>query len=137
MSKLPIPVILDTNFLTMPAEFGIDIFSEVEKLLERKIEFLVLTSVQQEVAMNVSETGGANALKFRIAQDLISKCIVTETPVPMQTLPVDSQLIEYAIAVKGVLATNDGKLRKRARTSGVPVIFMRGKKTLAYEGHST
>lgn len=134
---MPIPVILDTNFLTVPAEFGIDIFSEIELLLERKAEFLVLTSVQQEVAMNVSETGGTNAQKFRVAQDLIKRCTVTETPDSMLTLPVDHQLLEYTIAVKGVLATNDGELRKRARASGIPVIFMRGKKTLAYEGPST
>jgi rRNA-processing protein FCF1 len=134
---LPIPVILDTNFLTVPVEFGIDIFSEIEKLLERKAEFLVLKSVQQEVAMNVSETGGANAQKFRVAQDLINRCTLTDTPDTLLPLPVDHQLIEYTLAINGVLATNDRELRKRARKSGISIIFMRGKKTLAYEGRST
>jgi len=49
-------------------------------------------------------------------------------------LPVDDQLLEYTISVKGVLATNDRELRARARNRRISVLIMRGKKKLELVG---
>jgi rRNA-processing protein FCF1 len=72
--------------------------------------------------------------KFLIASDLAKRCRTVTTDSNIAGLPVDDQLLEYTISIKGVLATNDGRLRERARQRGLPVLLMRGKKQLALEG---
>ncbi len=46
---MPVIVVLDTNILTVPAQFSVDIFAESERVVERRIEFVVLKSVIQEL----------------------------------------------------------------------------------------
>jgi rRNA-processing protein FCF1 len=42
-------VILDSNALFVPLEFKIDIFEETRKLLNRNVEFVLLSSVKREL----------------------------------------------------------------------------------------
>jgi rRNA-processing protein FCF1 len=123
-------VILDTNFIAIPADFGVDIFSEAEIILERKVKFILLQSVVQEI-----EAKG-NQKKFRITKALFERCTIEKVNESLSKLSVDDQLLEYTIATKGVLATNDRELRRKARKRGVPVLFLRGKKRLVLEGMS-
>jgi rRNA-processing protein FCF1 len=128
-------VILDTNFLAVPAQFGVDIFSETERVLERRVEFVLLESTVKEIELK----GGLSAGKtetyvFRIAKDLIQRCKVVKVPESLTAMPVDDQLLEYAVLVKGALATNDRELRMKARERGIPVLLLRGKKRVALEG---
>ena len=101
MSYLPLPVILDTNFIAIPAEFGIDIFSEAELLLERHLEFILLQSVVQEIEVKADETN------FRVAKALFDRCSIEEVNPSLNRLSVDDQLLEYTISIDGILATND------------------------------
>ena len=128
MSQLPLLIILDTNFLTIPADFGIDIFSEAETILERQLKFVLLQSVVEEI----EEKGDHK--KFRIAKSLFDRCDIEDVSESMSKLAVDDQLLEYTISRNGVLATNDKELRRKARKKGVPVLFLRGKKRLELEG---
>ncbi len=135
MSKVAFQVILDTNFLAVPAQFGVDIFSETERVIERRVEFVLLESTVKEIELK----GGLGAGKtethvFRIAKDLIQRCRVVKVPESLAAMPVDDQLLEYAISVKGALATNDKELRMKARERGIPVLLLRGKKRVVLEG---
>ncbi len=135
VSKVAYQVILDTNFLAVPAQFGVDIFSEIERVLERRVEFVLLESTVKEIDLK----GGLGAGKtdrhvFKIAKDLIQRCKVVKVPEALTAMPVDDQLIEYAISVKGALATNDRELRKKARERRIPVLLLRGKKRVDLEG---
>jgi rRNA-processing protein FCF1 len=131
-----LPVVVDTNFMTIPAQFNVDIFAEAERVLERRFEFVVLPSVANEIEARAREAkGGSNRIAFRIAKDMTSRCRAVETEKSISELPVDDQLLEYAIRVQGVLATNDKELRYRARERGVPVLFLRGRKQLNVEGN--
>jgi rRNA-processing protein FCF1 len=128
-------VILDTNFLAVPAQFGVDIFSEIERVLERRIEFVLLESTVKEIELKGGlGAGKTDAKVFRIAKDFIQRCIVVKVPDALTAMPVDDQLLEYAILVKGALATNDRELRTRARERRVPVLLLRGKKRVVLEG---
>ena len=126
-------IILDTNFIVIPADYGVDIFSEAETILERRIEFVLLQSVVKEIEEKASRTK-ARQRKFRVAKDLFDRCNIIEVSESLASLPVDDQLLEYTIKMKGVLATNDKELRRRAREKGVPVLYLRGKKRLILEG---
>lgn len=134
VSTLPIQVILDTNFLTIPAQFGIDVFSEAERVLERSIEFILLDSVIEEIRAKLESSGKTEKRIFSVALDLTERCKVIEVNQSMRGLLVDDQLLEYAISVKGVLATNDKELKERSIERGVPVLMLRGKKYLELNG---
>jgi len=135
VSKVAFQVILDTNFLAVPAQFGVDIFSEIERVLERRVEFVLLESTVKEIELKGGlGAGKTDAKVFRIAKDFIQRCIVVKVPDALTVMPVDDQLLEYAILVKGALATNDRELRTRARERRVPVLLLRGKKRVVLEG---
>lgn len=134
MRTLPLLVILDTNFLTVPAQFGVDVFSEAERVLERNIEFIVLESVLSEIKVKLERANKTESRKFRIALDLVERCRVVELDHSMKDTAVDDQLLEYTMSVGGVLATNDRNLRDRASERGIPVLMLRGKKHLELKG---
>jgi len=132
--KLPLFVVLDTNILTVPAQFGVDVFAETERILERNIKFVVLTSVIKELERNHDIAVRTEKIKFRIALDLVERCTVVELDEQIKSKPVDDQVLEYAFSRNGVIATNDRQLRERALARGVPVLFLRGKKRLELQG---
>jgi rRNA-processing protein FCF1 len=131
---LPLCVVLDTNFLTVPAQFGVDVFSEAERVLERSIEFILLDSVLDEIKGKLERAGKTDGRMFKVALDLTERCKVVEIDQSMKESPVDNQLLEYTVSVRGVLATNDKELRERASERGIPVLMLRGKKHLELKG---
>ena len=131
---MPLPVILDTNFLTVPAQFGVDIFSEAERVLERGVEFILLDSVIEEIKSKLERASRTEARLFRVALDLAERCTIVSADTSLKSDPVDDQLLGYTKSVEGVLATNDRELRVRASSQGTPVLLLRGKNHLELEG---
>lgn len=134
VSALPIQVILDTNFLTVPVQFGVDIFSEAGRVLERGVEFIILESVVNEINAKLERAGKTESRMFKVALDLVERCKIVEVDHSMKESMVDDQLLEYAASVGGVLATNDRELRDRASERGIPILMLRGKKHLELKG---
>ena len=131
---MPIIVVLDTNILTVPAQFSVDIFAESERVVERRIEFVVLKSVIEELERKLEVAVRTEKFKFRIALDFVERCTVVNLDEVSSAKPVDDQVLEYAQSVNGVVATNDKELREKSLERGVPVLFMRGKKRLELQG---
>jgi rRNA-processing protein FCF1 len=131
---LPLIVVLDTNILTVPAQFGVDIFSEAERILERNIEFVILDSVIMELERKLNTSTVKEGRWFKIALDLAKRCKIIKLPKVQQDIPVDEQILEYANCCKGVIATNDKMLKERAISQGTPVLYLRGKKQLQLLG---
>ncbi|NHI83154.1 MAG: nucleotide-binding protein [Candidatus Thorarchaeota archaeon] len=132
MNDLAVLVVVDANFMTIPAQFNIDMFLEAERILERQPEFILLSSVLDEIEALGEGKGLTNRRIFGIARRLAERCTVIESPFP--ELPVDLQLLMYATSIKGILATNDRELRASARKQGIPVLYLRAKKHLSLEG---
>jgi rRNA-processing protein FCF1 len=134
VKNMPLPVIMDTNFLTVPAQFGVDVFSEAERVLERGLEFVLLDSVLDEIKSKLERASRTEARMFRVALDLVERCTIVSVEDTAKRSPVDDQLLDYTKSVKGVLATNDRELRERANSQGIPVLLLRGKKHLELDG---
>jgi rRNA-processing protein FCF1 len=134
VNKVVILVVVDTNFLTVPLQFGVDVFSEAETILEQRVEFVILDSVLEEINRLAETAKGSDKQAFRIALELTENCRKVDVQDAHSEMTVDDQLIEYTSQAGGVLATNDKELRARARTRGLPVLLLRGKKRLALEG---
>ena len=134
VKNMPLPVIMDTNFLTVPAQFGVDVFSEAERVLERSLDFILLDSVVEEINSKLERASRTEARMFKIALDLVERCTIVPVDEAAKSTPVDDQLLVYTKSVEGILATNDRELRERAKSQGVPVLLLRGKKHLELEG---
>ena len=106
-ATLPIVVLADANFLAIPAQFGVDIFSQTEEILERKVSFVTLSSVVDEIRRKIAQGGRVEAVHFRVANELLQKCTIVPVPADLAGFCVDDQLIEYAWRSRAVLATND------------------------------
>lgn len=131
---MPVIVVLDTNILTVPAQFSVDIFAESERVVERRLEFVVLKSVIQELERKLEDAVRTEKFKFRIALDFIERCTIIGLDEITSAKSVDDQVLEYALSVNGIVATNDKELREKSLQRGVPVLFMRGKKRLELQG---
>jgi rRNA-processing protein FCF1 len=127
-------VVLDTNILTVPAQFSIDIFAEAETVLERTVEFVVLTSVVKELQKKLDAASTTGRFKFRVALDLVERCSLVDIDKDLSSKSVDDQILDFAEACNGVIATNDKELRSRALQRSIPVLLMRGKKRLVLQG---
>lgn len=129
---MPVKVILDSNFLMVPFQFNIDIFQEIEYLLQKKVDFIVPSSVKLELT-GISSRGGEGASEASLALQLASRCRVVEVSLqPQET--VDDAIIKAAQKLGAVVATNDIELKKKLGEIHVAVIFMRDKSKLEIEG---
>ena len=129
---MPIKVILDSNFLMIPFQFNIDIFQEIEYLLQKKVDFVVPSLVKSELT-GISSRGGEGAPEASLALQLASRCRVVEVTLePQET--VDDAIVKASQKLGAVVATTDIDLKKRLRDINVPVVYLREKSKLEVEG---
>ncbi|HUK28096.1 MAG TPA: hypothetical protein VLV31_06710 [Candidatus Acidoferrales bacterium] len=129
---MPIKVILDTNFLMIPFQFNLDVFQEIEYLLQKKVDFVVPSSVKSELT-GISARGGEGAAEASLALQLASRCRVVEVTLnPGES--VDDAIVKASQKLSAVVATTDIELKKRLRDINVPVVYLRDKSKLEIEG---
>jgi len=129
---MPVKVILDTNFLMIPFQFNLDVFQEIEYLLQKKVDFVVPSSVKSELT-TISARGGEGAPEASLALQLASRCRVVEVTLkPGES--VDDAIVKASQKLKALVATTDIELKKRLRDINVPVVYLRDKSKLEIEG---
>ena len=126
-------VILDANFLFIPIQFNLDIFDELQRILNRRFVSIVLSSTVKELEgltqskLLKTQKQAENALK------LVDKCkFVSIKKNCNETF--DDVIVRISSEWKCIVATNDRNLKQKLREKGVPVIYMRQKKRLELEG---
>lgn len=129
---MPVKVILDSNFLMIPFQFNLDVFQEIEFLLQKKVDFIVPSAVKSELT-GISSRGGEGAAEASLALQLASRCRVVEvTLVPGET--VDDAIVKASQKLRAVVATTDIALKKRLRDINIPVVYLRDKSKLEVDG---
>ena len=123
-------VIADTSFLMIPGIFGVDIISELGRILGRRYELLITGPVIRELE-KISKKGkprerAAAKMGLLIAKGW--KLIDDEGG-------ADESILKLAAKKKCPVGTADGDLRKELRKIGIPVIYLRERSYLAMEGH--
>ena len=119
-------IILDTNFLVIPFQFGIDVFDEINKLITGKHRIVTLQGVIRELK-NLEKNKGKDSRAAKLGLELIER---KELEI-IQTKEdnVDDAIVEIADG-NMIVATNDKELIKRLKDKNVKVIYLRGKKRL-------
>jgi rRNA-processing protein FCF1 len=129
---MPVKVILDSNFLMIPFQFNLDVFQEIEYLLQKKVDFIVPSGVKSELT-GISARGGEGAAEASLALQLASRCRVVEVSLdPGET--VDDAIVKASQKLGAVVATTDVELKTRLKTLKVPVVYLRDKSKLEVDG---
>ncbi|MEA1868669.1 MAG: DNA-binding protein [Euryarchaeota archaeon] len=115
-------IIIDTNALMVPAEFGVDIFSELAAL--GFDEWIVPSGVARELEGIASLGRGKGRDAARVALSLLNQCRTIETAEGTAGT-VDDSIMELAVEMKVAVFTNDAELKGRLREGGVKVVYLR------------
>ena len=128
-SRGPLKVILDSNFLFIPSQLGLDIFEAIPDVLCRRVELVIPSPVYEEVRKVAGRMRGPG----RLALELAERCEVVQVELrPGED--VDDLITRLALEWGCPVATNDAELRRRLRRLGIPVIYLRGLGRLEVEG---
>ena len=129
----PLKVILDSNALFVPLEFKIDIFEELNRLVNRNVEFILLSPVKRELEMLAAKDSPKIRKEALFALKLAEKCKY----VPVENderLTTDDAIVRVAKNWKSPVFTNDIQLKRKLRDISVPVIYVRQKSHLEIDG---
>ena len=129
---MPVKVILDSNFLMIPFQFNLDVFQEIEFLLQKKVDFIVPSAVKSELT-GLSTRGGEGAAEASLALQLASRCRVVEVTLETNET-VDDAIVKASQKLGAVVATNDIELKNRLKLLKVPVVYLRDKSKLEVDG---
>ena len=129
----PLKVILDSNALFVPLELKIDIFEELRKLLNRNLDFIIISPVKVELEILSNKESPKIRRQANYALRLVEKC--KYVPVDFsKKLTTDDVIVKVAKDWNSLVFTNDRILKKRLRDISVPVIYVRQKSRLDIDG---
>ncbi len=132
MKTQPLKVILDSNALFIPLEFKIDIFEELRRLLNRNVEFVLLSSVKHELELLAAQDSPKNRRQANFALRLAEKCRLVAVEDCGEA--TDDVIVRVAKNWGAPVFTNDKVLKRRLRDISVPVIYLRQKTRLDIDG---
>ena len=119
-------VLLDTNALLMPAQFGVDLYDELLALFG-DFEPIALEEVVGELS-GLARGRGRDAAAARVGLALVRRSTVV--PSGSTAEGVDNRVIEYARREGCIVVTNDRNLRNDLIREGIGVVSMRKERTL-------
>ncbi len=119
-------VFLDTNFLMIPAQFKVDIFSEIERIMETPYELCVFDRTFDELT-KLEKEGGKLKKEVKLTRSLLKSKDLNIIPLPSTCDTVDEGLLSLP---NSIVATQDGELKRALAAKHTKVITLRQKKYL-------
>jgi len=135
MFKAKAKVILDTNMLMLPGQMKIDVFSEVDRIMDVPFQICVIDKTFDElnklVMVGKQRDREAAKLGFVLAKTF-EKQKSLKTIASSSNGSVDDIIVSKA--KKGVfVATIDKELKRRVKETGATIITLKQKKYLVKE----
>ena len=131
--KQSIKVILDSNALFVPLQYKIDVFTELQQLLNRNVEPILLSTVKQELETLANKRSAKTRKNAAFALTLAEKCTYVKITEKSKEF-TDDAILRTAKAWKTPVFTNDKLLKKKLRDISMPVIYVRAKSRLEIDG---
>ncbi len=117
-------VVLDTNILLSQIELGIDIKSEIQRIIPGRYSIVVLEPIATELEKKIGSLG------HKLLNELNAKIVKIDERF------ADDAIVKFAAENKdAVIATNDRELIKKLTDLKTPVIYIRGKQKLEVKGY--
>ncbi len=123
-------VVLDTNFLMLPDQAGIDIFSELDALIGGAYRLVVPMGVIEELEGIKHASRGRDGRAASVALALIER---RDVDVVASTGDVDGFIVAFAAEHGALVATNDRDLKRRLRKQGTRVVSRRAMHSLSID----
>jgi rRNA-processing protein FCF1 len=124
---------MDSNALFVPLQFKIDVFLELQSLLSRNFEAVVLSPVKDELETLARQGAPSRRKQAVFALGLAEKCKYVKVQVKPDEL-TDDAIVRVAKMWKVPVFTNDKLLKRKLRDISVPVIYVREKSRLEIDG---
>lgn len=115
-------VILDTNFLMIGEEFKLDLFSELDRLLDFRYKLVTLKPVVRELE-KVAEGKGKKGISAKVGLKLLNRVKIVDTKIK----DPDQAILEFALQKNAIVCTNDKELKKKLIRQGINIIYLKGK----------
>ncbi|MBN1545011.1 nucleotide-binding protein [Candidatus Woesearchaeota archaeon] len=122
-------IILDTNFLLIPAQFKVDIFSEIQKIMEVPYELCIVDRTLEELDKLKDSASGRDKQAARLALQLLKAKEVRSLKTE-KNLNTDKLIVELAKPADFIVATQDMALKDVLKRKSVQLIVLRQKKYL-------
>lgn len=119
-------IILDTNFLMIPIQFRVDIFSELDRICTFNYKLFIFEESIVELE-NIIQKGGGDKMAAKFALKLIK--LKNIQVIKSEKKDVDSLILESA-GKSTIVATQDILLKKALLNKGASVAILRQKKYL-------
>ena len=122
-------ILLDTNFLLIPHQFGVDIFTQIDRIMHFKYKIFVLDKSVEELKKVIEGQKGKSKDAAKIALKLIAikNIWVIKTESDKKT---DDTIVELSRKDNYIVATQDKDLKRSLINHGIEVIVLRQKKIL-------
>ena len=118
-------IILDTNFLLIPYQFKVDIFSEIRRICDFNYSLFVIDKTVDELNRIVLSSKVKDRLAAVLALKLIAHAKVKEIKTGKE---MDADLLIIKAADRDtIVATQDTALKSRLKQKGAGIISLRKK----------
>ncbi len=117
-------VVIDTNGLMIPGQFGVDIFTELKRL--GFDSYIVPRASVKELEKISTHGRGKDRTAAKIALSLLERCTITE-----KEGFADDVIMELASGMECPVLTSDIELKKRLCSKGVTIVQFREKTHLS------
>ena len=122
-------ILLDTNFVMIPAQFKVDIYSEIERICDFPYELYILDKTLNELDNILKTQKGKEKAAARLAKAILE----AKKPKVLKTTSKD-YVDSIILGLEGfIVATQDKELRLNLKKKGVQTIVLRQKKHLIFD----
>ena len=122
-------LIIDTNFLMIPYEFKVDIFSEFDRICNFQYKLFIFDGTVRELKKIIENQAGKEKKSAQFALKIAK--LKNIGAIKAEQKHVDSLILENADE-NTIVATQDINLKKKLLEKGISVIILRQKKYLEF-----
>ncbi|MDP2749971.1 MAG: hypothetical protein Q8O89_04015 [Nanoarchaeota archaeon] len=126
-------IIIDTNFIMIPIQFKVDIYSEIRELCDFPYELCVMNGTIDELKKIQKDKNQKSSDKMaaKIALSMLEKH--KHSVIKSESKIVDDAIADYCKDKDCIVATQDGLLKKRLKEQNTKLIILRAKRFLKFE----
>lgn len=124
-------VLLDSSFILSSVQLGVDAMRMLEDSLCGKLEPFLLSETLGELK-TISARRGKKGREAQLALKIVERYPVFSDTERATT--VDEAIVKAAAQLGCIVATNDMRLKRKLRASGVAVAFLHRNKRMEVEG---
>ncbi len=126
-------IIVDSNTLFIPLEFKIDIFTEIERLLNRRVELILISPVKRELEILVKQKSSKTRKDASFALTIAKRCTFVKVKETAGET-TDEAILRVAQDWRVPVFTNDKLLKQKLKDISIPTIYLREKSRLEIDG---